>query len=91
MVEDVIECLNKGELEEAHFELLIELTSIRSKPVIQALKDHLVLGVDKVIAVENNGIFFSQLSSRISILEEVNHRVSKVAKYYHPQRARPIV
>lgn len=85
-----IECLNQGQLDEAHFDLLIESTSIRSKAVINALRDHLVHGVDKVIAVERNRIFFSQFSSRLSILEYTSDRVSRMAKYYCSNEACPL-
>lgn len=87
MNDDIIPCLGQGEMSEDHFDLLVASTSIRSEPVIRALKEHLVDGLDKVVAVERNGIFFSQFSSRLSILEHTSYRISRMAKYYCQQQS----
>lgn len=72
----------QGGLELEHFDLLVSLTSIRSDKVIKALRSHLVYGMRPVEAVSTSGTSFSQFSSRLTILEDVNDKVARAARFY---------
>jgi hypothetical protein len=61
--------LFKGMQSQERFELLLSLTRIQSEPVISALNDFLVKGMDKKAAALINGVELSNLSAALSKLE----------------------
>ncbi|EBI9246247.1 transcriptional regulator [Salmonella enterica] len=79
------EGLEPGNMTEGHFWLLIEVSSIHSEKVIQALQDFLVLGYFRREACERNKVSAGYFSTALGRLQRVSDIVSQLAPYYiHP-------
>lgn len=70
------------QVNEDHFWLLIGVSSIHSEKIIQALRDHLVLGVSRKDVCErydvNNGYF----STSLNRLQRISHAAAQMVNYY---------
>ena len=64
------------------FDLLVELSSIHSKKIINALHDYLVLGVDRKIACGRYGASISYFSIALGRIFHTNQIVSQLIYYY---------
>ena len=71
-----------GFVSEVAFDLLIELSSVHSIKIINALHDYLVLGDDRKIACERYGANSSYFSIALGRLFRTNQIVSQLASYY---------
>ena len=74
-----------GFVSEVAFDLLIELSSVHSIKIINALHDYLVLGDDRKIACERYGANSSYFSIALGRLLRTNQIVSQLASYYGEQ------
>ncbi|EMV2691264.1 transcriptional regulator [Escherichia coli] len=80
---DDIMSVTKGRcLSDKQFELLVELSSIHSKKVILALRDHLVLGKTRKEVCAQYGVGAGYLSLCIRRLLIVEKVVSRLAGFY---------
>ncbi|RMA79676.1 adhesin biosynthesis transcription regulatory protein [Enterobacter sp. WP_7_1] len=71
-----------GGVAEEQFELLVELSSIHSEKIVQALREHLVLGKPRKEACEKYGANISYFSVALGRLFRTNLLVSQLASYY---------
>ena len=76
------ETLSPGSLSDNHFWLLIDISSIHSKKVINALRDFLVLGYTRKESCIHNGVSPSYFSTSLSRLQHVNSMMFQLAPYY---------
>ncbi|HAO0314670.1 TPA: transcriptional regulator [Escherichia coli] len=67
---------------EKQFRILIELSSIRSEKIINALRDHLVRGESRRIVCERYNANQGYLSICLARLLRVYHLVSILKNYY---------
>ncbi|EPG5255277.1 adhesion biosynthesis transcriptional regulator [Pseudomonas aeruginosa] len=74
--------LTPGEVDPRHFELLLEGTSIRAQPLIDALREHLVNGVKASEAWTKYGVNMSQFSRRLAVLRKESQRAAELSKFY---------
>ncbi|ENT2734507.1 PapB/FocB family fimbrial expression transcriptional regulator [Escherichia coli] len=74
-----------GFVSEAAFDLLIELSSVHSIKIINALHDYLVSGDSRKIACERHGANSSYFSIALGRLFRINQIVSQLASYYSEQ------
>lgn len=74
--------LNKGEVSEDEFALLIALSTIHSKKIIYALRDYLVSGESRKIVCERYGVNNGYLSTSLSRLYKVNCIVIQLMSLY---------
>lgn len=81
MSKDIIE-LVAGSVHPEHFDLLVDITMIRSEAVINALRYHLVEGKEKAESVRLSGTSFAQFSSRLQIIFEANQKGLKLSRFY---------
>ncbi|EEQ4634651.1 adhesin biosynthesis transcription regulatory family protein [Escherichia coli] len=71
-----------GQIDEEHFWLLIEISSIHSEKVIKALKDHLVHGVPRKKVCDEYNVNNGYLSTSLSRLNYINKVASYLADFY---------
>ncbi|MBW5840170.1 PapB/FocB family fimbrial expression transcriptional regulator [Yersinia enterocolitica] len=71
-----------GGLSDKQFDLLVEISSIHSRKVILAMRDHLVLGDSRKVVCEKYGVNAGYLSVCIGRLFRVERHVSKLARFY---------
>lgn len=71
-----------GRVAPRHFELLLSGTSIRGEKVIEALHDHLVLGLGQAAAWEKHGVNRSQFSRRLDVIMAEHDRAVELSKFY---------
>ncbi|ENA0611186.1 hypothetical protein ABFP30_002930 [Enterobacter bugandensis] len=74
--------LEKGEVHLKHFILLIEISSIRSEKIINALKDYYVKGEDKVFVCQKHMVGLGYLSLKIKELQLLSKKVFEIYPYY---------
>ncbi|WP_426472844.1 PapB/FocB family fimbrial expression transcriptional regulator [Escherichia marmotae] len=72
-----------GKVSNGLFELLIELSVIHSEKIINALRDHLVLGDSRKTSCERYGANASYFSVALGRLFHVNQLVSQLVPYYY--------
>ena len=71
-----------GSLSGEQFDLLVELSSIHSRKVIMAMRDHLVQGDSRKVVCERYGVNAGYLSVCIRRLLRVEKGVSKLVRFY---------
>ncbi|HBA7447897.1 PapB/FocB family fimbrial expression transcriptional regulator [Escherichia coli] len=71
-----------GSISGEQFDLLVELSSIHSRKVILAMRDHLVLGDSRKVVCERYGVNAGYLSVCIGRLLRVESSVSKLVRFY---------
>ncbi|HAX9584275.1 TPA: transcriptional regulator [Escherichia coli] len=71
-----------GFVSEVVFDLLIELSSIHSIKIVNALHDHLVSGDERKVVCERYGANNSYFSIALGRLFRTNQIVSQLASYY---------
>ena len=76
------EKLEQGELPEKQFWLLTEISPIHSEKVINALRDHLVLGYGRKEACERHNVSLSYFSIAFKRMMHVSRIVSSLTSYY---------
>ncbi|EGM8070156.1 adhesin biosynthesis transcription regulatory family protein [Escherichia albertii] len=76
------ETLSPGSLSDDHFWLLINISSIHSKKVIDALRDFLVLGYTRKESCIHHGVSQSYFSTSLSRLQHVNSMMYQLVPYY---------
>ncbi|EEY7880602.1 K99 fimbria transcriptional regulator FanA [Escherichia coli] len=74
--------LVKGMVKARCFQLLVELSSIRSSRGIYALEDYFVKGRDLKEVCNEHDITPSYVTSLLRKLQEVNHKVIDILPYY---------
>lgn len=74
-----------GFVSEEVFDLLIELSSIHSTKIVNAMRDYLVSGEDRKCACERHGASISYFSIALGRLFRVNQMVSQLISYYREQ------
>lgn len=72
-----------GKVSEHLFDILIELSGIHSKKIINALRDHLVSGEARKISCERYGASTSYFSVALGRLFHVGQLVSRLVPYYY--------
>ncbi|MDF6552734.1 adhesin biosynthesis transcription regulatory family protein, partial [Escherichia coli] len=73
--------LGRG-LSNEHFDLLVDISSIHSRKIISAMRDHLVLGDSRRVVCERYGVNAGYLSVCIGRLLRVEKSVSKLVRFY---------
>lgn len=76
--------LEFGKVPLEQFNLLLAGTSINSKTVISALRDHFVGGLSQKEAGLKHGVNLAQVSTRVKLLQAENERAAKLSKFYRP-------
>lgn len=76
------ELLTQGSLNDEAFELLLSLTSIRSEPLIEALRDYYVGGLTKSQAYTKHGADKTSFSRKLSLLAQIFETVRAFNKIY---------
>lgn len=71
-----------GKVSENQFWLLMEISPIHSKKVINALRDLLVFGYSKREVCERYDVSQGYLSSTLRRIQKLNYTVSKLAPFY---------
>ena len=74
--------LYPGKVSIEHFEMLIELSGIRSKRVIMALERYLVGGEKRKTLCEANSVSLSYFSVKLKQLHNCSVLVMKLCPYY---------
>lgn len=74
--------LKAGMVPAQQFELLLAGTSIRSEPLIAALRDHLVEGVMAKVACEKHEVNHGLFSRRLLVLQEEDARARQLSEFY---------
>ncbi|HGX3883539.1 TPA: adhesin biosynthesis transcription regulatory family protein [Escherichia coli] len=74
-----------GKLDEEHFWLLIEISSIHSEKVIKAMKAHLVHGMPRKRVCDEYNVNNGYLSTSLSRLNYI-HRVASYLSTFYPRR-----
>lgn len=72
-----------GFVSEEVFDLLVELSSVHSIKIVNALHDYLVLGENKKDVCDRYGANVSYFSIALGRLFRVNQIVSQLLSYYH--------
>lgn len=75
-----------GRVSESLFDILIELSGMHSKKIINALRAHLVSGETRKVSCEKYGASISYFSVALGRLFRVGQLVSKLAPYYYDDR-----
>lgn len=70
--------LIQGGESEQRFDLLLSLTKISSKNVIDALRDHLVVGLSDITAAGINGVPRSNFSRALAALNKTAETVEQI-------------
>lgn len=71
-----------GAVHHRHFELLVAGTGIKSKALLQALRNHLVLGMSGVAARAELAVNVSLFSRRLAILRAEHQRCREISQFY---------
>jgi hypothetical protein len=74
--------LEPGTVEQEHFSLLINISSIRSGKVIHALEDYFVNGVKRKIICEKYNVNPGYLSLKIREIQSVSSMVYRALPFY---------
>ncbi|WP_257292469.1 adhesin biosynthesis transcription regulatory family protein [Endozoicomonas sp. ONNA1] len=74
--------LEQGSLNDEAFELLLGLTSIRSEPLIEALRDHYVFNLSKSASYTKHGVDKTIFSRKLRVLEKVFESVIQFLNVY---------
>ncbi|WP_045438152.1 PapB/FocB family fimbrial expression transcriptional regulator [Citrobacter sp. S-77] len=74
--------LEPGTVEQEHFSLLINISSIRSRKVIHALEDYFVNGVKRKIICERYNVNPGYLSLKIREIQSVSSMVYRALPFY---------
>lgn len=74
--------LIKGKVDARHFELLLEGTGIRAPALIEALRDHLVVGLSASEAWTKHGVNMSQFSRRLDVMRAEDRRAAALSEFY---------
>ncbi|MGL9585266.1 PapB/FocB family fimbrial expression transcriptional regulator [Escherichia coli] len=72
-----------GKVSEYLFDILVELSAIHSKKIINALRDYLVLGETRKTSCERYGANVSYFSVALGRLFYVSQLVSQLVPYYY--------
>lgn len=72
----------EGLLSDEQFDLLVELSSIHSRKIIMAMRDHLVIGDPRKVVCERHRVNSGYLSVCIGRLSRLEKCVSKLARFY---------
>lgn len=71
-----------GKVDDIQFLLLIDISSIHSEKVIQALGDYLVYGYSRKEACVRHNVSLSYFSNSLKRLRKINQIVSFLVPYY---------
>ena len=71
-----------GKVSDAHFSMLIELSSVRSEKIIYALYDYLVMGESRKTACERHGASISYFSISLGRLLHTHQLVLQLMSFY---------
>ncbi|EEY5917433.1 adhesin biosynthesis transcription regulatory family protein [Escherichia coli] len=74
-----------GKLDEEHFWLLVEISSIHSEKVIKAMKAHLVHGMPRKSVCDEYNVNNGYLSTSLARLNYI-HRVASCLSAFYPCR-----
>ncbi|MEC4242089.1 MULTISPECIES: PapB/FocB family fimbrial expression transcriptional regulator [Pseudomonas] len=71
-----------GRVDPEQFDLLLAGTSIRSKELILALRDHLVGGRPVSEVVDENLVNLNQFYKRLRVLQAEHERAARLSRFY---------
>lgn len=74
--------LRAGEISGAMFHSIIDISSIRSEKVINALHDYFVKGETRLQACEKHDVNVGYLSIKIKELQSLNKKIISIHPYY---------
>jgi hypothetical protein len=74
--------LISGTIQNEHFDLLLEGTSIRGVEVIAALRDHLVNGLTPPTAYGKHEVSKAQFHSRLKLIQKAHDYATRISKFY---------
>lgn len=71
-----------GDIEQEHFMLLIDISTIRSDKIVKALNDYFVLGESRAKVCEKYNVNQGYLSLKIKELQVLSAKVYNLFPYY---------
>ncbi len=71
-----------SQVHDKHFWMLIEMSSIRSRKVIHALRDYLVKGFTRIESCERHKVSVSYFSLSMKKMSYMNNIAAKISVYY---------
>ncbi|HCQ9025329.1 TPA: hypothetical protein OMI62_004573 [Escherichia coli] len=74
--------LTPGDTDPEHLRLLIDISSIRSDKIINALNDYFILGESRADVCKKHNVNQGYLSLKIRELQELSGRVYRLFPYY---------
>ena len=74
--------LDPGALNDQGFDILLSFTSIRSEPLIAALRDHYVGGMGKAEAYNKHGVDKTIFSRKLPVINKVFVSVMEFCEVY---------
>lgn len=81
--------LQPGKISEVHFWLLIEISSVHSEKVINALKDYFVLGYTRKEACERHDVSPGYFSGAVGRLQRISMGIHLLIPFYTSDTAEP--
>lgn len=75
-------CLVPGKITEDQFCLLVEMSSIRSERMVQALQEYLVQGKSRIAICESYRLGSSHFSISLDRLQRLSYLASQLSFYY---------
>lgn len=74
-----------GNISENQFWLLVEISSVHSEKVINALRDFLVFNSSRKEACERYNVSLGYFSGALERFQRINMIVSRLASFYQPE------
>ncbi|HGH2865853.1 TPA: adhesin biosynthesis transcription regulatory family protein [Salmonella enterica subsp. enterica serovar Typhimurium] len=74
--------LSPGKISEEHFWLLIEISSVHSEKVINALRDFFVMGYTRKEACERHNVSLGYFSGAVWRFQRVSQTVNRLVPFY---------
>lgn len=71
-----------GKITGDQFCLLVEMSSIRSEKMVQALQEYLVQGKSRILICENYNLGSSHFSISLDRLQRLSYLASQLSRYY---------
>ncbi|MBJ9325130.1 hypothetical protein I5501_23310 [Citrobacter freundii] len=74
--------LNAGEISEQHFQLLMDISSIRGKKISRALKEYFVKGKSRTEACRSCNTDPGNFSRKVEEIQMLSNKIINIYPYY---------
>ncbi|CAD5756683.1 major pilu subunit operon regulatory protein PapB [Escherichia coli] len=71
-----------GKVDEEQFLILVEMSSLRSEKIIQALQEHLVYGKSRMTVCEEHDVGSCHFSTSLNRLQRLSYFAAQIAGCY---------